>query len=96
MAKIVNLRGKKLFPNGQNKYAMTLETADGKPIEAHAGIVICALCKAAGKVYKDRDPSKIIHCPDCNGYGYLIRMMRSDQLEDEHTPPQGPSPKIGA
>jgi hypothetical protein len=93
---VVNLRGKKLFPGQENKLALTIETADNAPIYGHAAWMICALCKSNGKVYLNNDPAKIVLCVHCNGFGYLIRFLRADQLEAPSPLPPGPKPTFGS
>lgn len=92
---VVNLRGRMLFPAAMNRHTLLMETSDSKPIKNYAALVICALCKTAGKVYLNKDPSQIVHCPDCNGFGYTVRFLRNDQVNAPAPPPTPTdSPKL--
>jgi hypothetical protein len=86
IAKVVSLKAKKqLFPLGENKYLITMETMNGKAIIAYAALVICALCRSIGKVHHNNDPFDVRHCPDCYGHGYLVRFLRDDQIKSKST-----------
>lgn len=78
--KVVNIRGLKLFPSAENKLALSIELLDAKAVYLHGAWMICDTCKSKQKVVVNNDPKDIRICPNCNGFGYLIRLLRGHQV----------------
>mgnify|MGYP003454607697 CR=1 FL=1 len=91
MADVVHITGKKLFTAKENKYLAVLSSSDSSPITKHVMFIVCSTCEQKGKVLFEKSPNHPMWCPDCHGFGVLLRILRPDEV-DKTTPKPVESP----